>query len=240
MAVGVMANVTETLYRLQLLDTELSERRSKLREAEGLLGESSELAAARRADEQASKELVSWRARLRDLELDLQSLNDRIATTEQRLYGGQVTNPKELGALQRDHEYLKRSREKLEDEVLLAMTRFDECEKTVADASAGLEKAETKWRAEQDGLTREIAQLQARIATLDKDRAALVPLLEASELALYEDLLRKKGGRAVALLVGQVCQGCRVTLPTSKAQLVRQGRGLITCTNCGRILIADQ
>ena len=235
-----MADTAQTLYRLQLLDTELSEQQSKLREAKGSLGESAELLAARRTRAQASEELATWRARLRDLELDLQGLNDKIAKTERRLYNGRVTSPKELEALQQDYESLKRSRERLEDEVLLAMTRFDEWEKAVADATAQLTEVESKWRAEQDRLAREIEQLQDRIETLNKERATLTALLAADELALYEDLMRKKGGRAVALLVGQICQGCRVTVPTSKAQLVRRGQGLVICNNCGRILVSGK
>jgi len=235
----MMARVAQTLYRLQLLDTELSEHLSKLREAECSLGESPELVAARRAHERTNGELAHCRARLRDLEFDLQTLSDKIAVTEQRLYSGRVTNPKELTGLQQDHEYLRRSHAKLEDEVLLAMTRLEECEQAVADASARLMNVETRWRTEQDRLTKQIEHLQARVAVLKKDRAAMVALLGVSDLALYEELLRKKGGRAVALLVGQMCQGCQVTVPTSKAQLVRRGQELVTCTNCGRILIVE-
>ncbi|MBC7260907.1 MAG: nucleic acid-binding protein, partial [Chloroflexi bacterium] len=47
------------------------------------------------------------------------------------------------------------------------------------------------------------------------------------------------GGRAVALMVDQMCQGCRVMVPTSKAQIVRRGQELVTCTNCGRILVVQ-
>lgn len=236
----MMAKSAQILYRLQLLDTELSEQRSKLRETESLLGESQELIAARRARSQAEGELDTWRARLRDLEWDLQSLTDKITATEQRLYSGRVTNPKELAALQQDHEHMKRSRSKLEDEVLSAMTRLEECEKAFADTSARLTDIEARWRAEQERLSEERMKLQTRIAALSEKRAGLVAPLAVTELALYEELMRTKGGRAVALLAGGMCQGCRVTLPTSKAQSVRQSQELIVCTNCGRILVVEQ
>jgi len=236
----MMASPAEILYRLQLLDTELSERQSRLREIKGSLGESAELIAARRAYEQATKEFTDWRARLLDLELDLQSLNDRIAATEKRLYGGQVTNPKELGGLQRDLDFSKRSLGELEDKVLLAMTRVDDCEKALAETSERLAIADAKSQRVQGEAVEEIEGLQAKVAALSQGRAELAPRIGGDELALYEQLLRKKGGRAVALLVGQVCQGCRVTVPTMKAQQVRRGGDLITCTTCGRILFAGE
>ncbi|MGC8786542.1 MAG: zinc ribbon domain-containing protein [Anaerolineae bacterium] len=234
-----MAKVGNTLYQLQLLDIELTEQASKLREAEGLRGESAELVAARNAYQQASQELTQWRSRLRDLEFELHRIMEKIAATEQRLYGGQVTNPKELRGLQQDHEHLKRSQQGLEDEVLLAMTRVDELEKQVAESGAQLKTVEARWQAEQERLAQQIAQLQARIATVKKQRATVAARLEPATLVLYEELRRKKGGRAVALMVDQMCQGCRVMVPTSKAQIVRRGQELITCTNCGRILVVQ-
>lgn len=234
-----MTKVGHTLYQLQLLDTELTEQASKLREAEGLRGESAELIAARNACKRASQELAQWRSRLRDLEFDLHRIMEKIAATEQRLYGGQVTNPKELRGLQQDHEHLKRSQQGLEDEVLLAMTRVDELEKQVSESEAQLKAVESRWQAEQERLAQQIAQLQTRVASVKKQRVTLASRLDAATLALYEELRRKKGGRAVALMVDQMCQGCRVTVPTSKAQLVRRGQELITCTNCGRILVVQ-
>ncbi len=236
---GVMAKVGQALYQLQLLDTELTEQASKLREAEGLRGESVELIAARNGYEGASQELAQWRSRLRDLEFDLHRVMEKIASTEQRLYGGQVTNPKELRSLQQDHEHLKRSQQNLEDEMLLAMTRVDDLEKQVTQATARLKAVEIKWQTEQAQLAQQIAQLQARITAVKKERAMLAKRLDATTLALYDELRRKKGGRAVVLMVDQMCQGCRVTVPTSKAQVVRRGQELITCTNCGRILVVQ-
>lgn len=235
----MMAKEGHTLYQVQLLDTELAGQASKLREAEGMLGESPELIAAREAYEKASQELAKWRSRLRDLEFDWQQVEEKIAATEQRLYGGQVTNPKELRSLQLDHEQQKRTQQKLEDDVLLAMTRVDELDKRVRESQARWKAVETKWRGEQAQLRQQIEQLRDRMAAAKKQRAMLMARLEPATRALYEELLRKKGGRAVVLMADQMCQGCRVTVPTSKAQIVRRGLELVTCTNCGRILVVQ-
>jgi predicted nucleic acid-binding Zn-ribbon protein len=235
-----MVSTARVLYRLQLLDSDLSERLSKLREAEGLVGESRELRAARRARDKAATELATWGTRLRELEMDLEALNGRITGTQERLYSGQVTNPKELSALEQDLQHSKLSRDQVEDQVLLAMERVDRCEKAAADAVARLDEVEARWHAQQGQLATEIEQLQAQAAALNQERGSVAAQLGASDLALYEELLRTKGGRAVVLLVDQMCQGCRVTVPSSKGQQVRRGREVVTCTNCGRILTTEQ
>ncbi len=231
-----MATLGQKLYRLQQLDTELSERRSKLRETQSLLGETPEMVQARTTQEAADKELIQQRTRLKDLEFELQHVSDKLKATAARLYGGEVTNPKELHGLEQDHDYLKRARSKQEDAVLEAMTLLDQREQEAAAASTRRNEVETRWRAEQDRLSKQVEQLQARVTTLAKNRAEMAAPLDAAARALYEELMKKKAGRAVALLVGQTCGGCRVTLPSGKVQEVRRGQGLATCTNCERIL----
>ena len=235
----MMATLGQKLYRLQLLDTELAEQRSRLRETQALLGETRELLDARAAAEGAAKELSEQRTRLKDLEFALQQLNTKIKKTADRLYSGKVTNPKELHGLQQDHEYLRRAHDKQEDEVLHAMTALDDREDEATAASAHLAEVEERWRTEQERLSRQAERLEAKVAALVKDRAELVAPLDASARSLYEELMKKKSGRAVALLIGQTCGGCRVTLPSGKAQQVRRGRELVTCTNCERILVVQ-
>lgn len=235
----MMPTQGRSLYKLQLVDTELAEQRSRLRETEGLLGETKELREARASHERAVREASSWRTRLKDLEFELHRLEDKIAATEKQLYGGGVTNPKELHGMQQEHEYLKRTHRKLEDDILQAMEQVELCERQLATALSRVREIEAMWRDQQDRLAKQVAQLQDKISNLQKERQAAVAGLEPAVLATYEELMRKKAGRAVALLVGQTCGGCRVTLPSSKAQEVRRGQQLVTCTNCGRILVVE-
>jgi hypothetical protein len=224
---------------LQALDSELSEQLSKLREAEALVGETAELRSARRALKKANQELATCGTQLRSLEMDLQGVNERIASTKERLYGGRVSNPKELSNLQQDLQYTDSSRRKLEDDVLTTMVKLEECEKAVSVATEKLTDMDRAWHDQQASLSVRIEQLQAQITGLQGQRADVARRLSAGDLALYEDLKRQKGGRAVALLTAEMCQGCRVTVSTSKAQRVRRGTALVTCTNCGRILTTE-
>ena len=234
-----MATLGQKLYRLQALDIELAELRSRLREAQSLVGETREVQEARAAEDKLKAELAQQRARLKDLEFELQQGNAKLTTTAARLYGGEVTNPKELHGLEQDHDYLQRARHKQEDDVLEAMTLLEEGETEATAASGHRAEVESRWRTGQDALASQVEKLQAKVTALAKDRAQMASSVDATARALYDELTRKKGGRAVALLIGQTCGGCRVTLPSGKAQEVRRSQGLITCINCGRILVVE-
>jgi predicted nucleic acid-binding Zn-ribbon protein len=233
-------NRSHLLYRLQAIDLEISNGQRRLEEVEAGLGESEELRQARRVSQKAEDELNHWRTTLRDLELEARSLNAKITSVEERLYSGRVTNPKELANLQDEVSYLKRRRSDLEDRQLEAMVEVEEHEAEVDSKKASLVQIEAEWSQTQKRLTEERSELEERLAHLKKKRVKLEKTIGAEDLAMYGELRSRKGGQAVALLKGGVCQACRVTLPTSQVQQVHVGDALSFCSSCQRILCAER
>jgi predicted nucleic acid-binding Zn-ribbon protein len=233
-------NRSHLLYCLQTIDLEIGHGRRRLEEVEGGLGESEELRQARRALQRAEDELSHWRTTLRDLELETRSLTAKIASVEERLYSGRVTNPKELANLQNEVSYLKRRKGELEDRQLEAMIEVDEREAEVDSKRASLAEIEAEWTQTQERLTQERGELEERLAHLKKERVEMEGMIGTEDLALYGDLCSRKGGQAVALLKGEVCQACRVTLPISQARQARSGDSLCFCSSCQRILYAER
>jgi predicted nucleic acid-binding Zn-ribbon protein len=228
------------LYRLQTIDLEIGHGKRRLEEVEAGLGESRELRQARRALQKAEDELNRWRATLRDLELEARSLATKIASVEERLYSGRVSNPKELANLQNEVSYLKRKRGELEDRQLEAMVEVEEHDAGVDSQKASLARIWAEWTEAQKQLTEERGELEERLADLKEERAELEKTIRAEDLALYEDLRSRKGGQAVALLKGEVCQACRMALPTSQVQQARSGDSPCFCSSCQRILHAER
>lgn len=233
-------NRSHLLYRLQTIDLEIGNGKCRLEEVQAGLGESDELRQARNALQRAEDELNHWRTTLRDLELETRSLTAKITSVEERLYSGRVTNPKELANLQDEVSYLKRRKGELEDRQLEAMVEVEEHEAEVDGKKASLAQIYAEWSHTQERLTEERSELEARLAYLEKERVELGRTIGAEDLALYGELCGRRGGRAVALLKGEVCQACRVTLPTSQVQQARSGNSLSFCSSCQRILYAER
>ena len=233
-------NKAETLYRLQTVDLETDERNRRLEEVNAILEGNEELERVRQAMQSGEKELSCQRTKLRDQELEMRSLNNKIASVEDRLYSGRVKNPKELGNLQDEVQYLKRRKGELEDQVLETMIEVEDSEASVTEQRKRLTRLEEEWQETQIRLSAEQGELVNRLSQLKAKRAKLRRTIEAGDLALYEDLRLRRGGRAVALLEGELCQACRVTLPTSKAQQARQGKALTLCGSCERILYVER
>jgi len=71
---------------------------------------------------------------------------------------------------------------------------------------------------------------------LKREREELISGLDNNILNQYEKLRKIRGGLAVARIEKGVCEACRVKVSTSLAYEVGQGKGIIYCENCSRIL----
>lgn len=226
----------QRLYRLQQLDSERDAAERRLDEIEAELNDDRALRQARHRLEEAQERLQTWQSKQRDLELEIESLSSKTTRSKERLYGGKVTNPKELSDLEAEIASLKRRRQKLEDELLEAMINREEAQGARDEAEAHLQEVESDWSTRQADLKQERKELQQRLEEIGKMRESVVPGLGAEPLAVYERVRERKGGQAVAQIRDGVCSACGVTVPPSAEWKLREG-SMIHCDTCGRILV---
>lgn len=229
--------LVQALRRLSDLDDEWDERARRFQELrERLSGDA--VLQARRAEQRAHQErLAALRGELRDLELELDSLQERSRRVEADLYGGGILSPRELENLRRDSEFLKRRIAQLEDQALERMAAVEELAPAVERGAAELAAFEERWRQETAAAREEYAVLRTRLEEIKAERDQLRAQMPRRELALYDELRRSKGGRPLAPMVDRVCQVCRVSVPSHKATIAEGGADTVaTCEGCGRIL----
>jgi uncharacterized protein len=227
--------------RLDLYADALRTRRAALPERAAC----AETEAAIRALVAARSELDAERAALAREEHRIESvvadLDAKAHDVETRLYSGQVKAIKELEALQ--HELSEGRRRQAEQEAaeLALLERAEE----VATRLAALD-------AEHAALAKSLAELRARLAALEADldgelakaeatRAAALAPVDPALVKRYETLRAAPPirGRAVVRIEGDVCAGCRSSLPIAFASELhgRPAGTTVACPRCGRILV---
>ena len=229
-------NIAQQLDALQALDLELDRLRGQLATVQGSKGEPPNIPAAREAVAQADLRLNKRRKAAQDREWDARDGQAKVNNVESRLYGGAITNPKELASLLRDVESLKVHLSTLQDRSLETMVAQEEAQATVNAARETLAELEAAWEADLRRLHGEEQALQGEIAAKEARRQSQTAAIDPPSLAIYQRLRLTKGGRAVARLRGDMCEGCRLTLPSGQAARAKTSLALVYCINCGRIL----
>ncbi|MBM3127818.1 MAG: hypothetical protein FJ009_04185 [Chloroflexi bacterium] len=231
-------NLVALLWHLQTTDAELDDKTRRARQVEDALANDPAVVAARAANDDAHKRLGATRAQLHDRELEAQTLDAKITEIEMRLYGGRVTNPKELDSLEKDLQMHKRLRGALDDKRLGLMDAVESAQKHADETARAREQSEIARASALEHLARERDTLGARLGELNAARERTRGALNADALRLYEQLHKTKAGRAVAPIKRDACSACGVGTPTGLIQRVREGNEIVLCSGCGRILAA--
>jgi uncharacterized protein len=204
-----------------------------------------ELGQAQAAIDQLSAEregtLATVRREQARFEDEIDMVTRKARSEEERAVSGRVTSPKELTAIQEEVAALKRRQDALEDQLLERMEQRETLEAELAELAG-----------RREGLLAEQAEVtkarDAALVEIDRElesegaaREAVAPGVGAELLALYGQLRARHGGVGAAALVGNTCQGCRVSIsPVELAAIRRQpAEEVKRCENCRRILVVD-
>ncbi len=217
----------------------LQHRRRTLPERAELVGVEEALARLGEARAEAVERRDDVARRQRRLEDDLASTEAKITEIERRMYSGVVSAPRELQAMQADVESLRRRRSTLEDGILDAMAEREPLDEHVS----GLEQERSRLGEEGARLRAAIAEgeaaIDAELALEEGRRAEAAEGLPGDLATRYEALRARLDGIGAAPLVGGRCGGCHLSLPATEVDRIRREPpdALITCDQCGRILV---
>jgi predicted nucleic acid-binding Zn-ribbon protein len=232
------------LLQLQAHDSaidRLDHRRGSLPEDARLAELADALAAVDQLTAERDGTLATVRRDQSRLEHEVDTVTTKARNEEARAVSGKVTSPKELTAIQEEVAGLKRRQATLEDELLELM----ELRETLEAELTELATRRDAFTADQAEVTKARDAALAEIdRELDGERTArdqVLPQLGEQLHALYDQIRARQGGIGAAALVGNTCQGCRVSISPVELAAIRKlpPEEVKRCENCRRILVVD-
>ncbi len=227
----------KALYQLQQIERSMTKAQKRLREIADELGNDSVIQVAQKQVQAAETKLAPLQKQARELEHEIEAGAAKAKESEDRMYDGSVTNPKELQDIHQEVESLRARGDKLEESLLTLMMSIEEAEGVLNDAQENLQQTMAERAGENQDLLDEQAALQAEQEAKRAELEAARAPIDAETLAQYEALKPKTRGRAVAEMRDDSCSLCGVQQNRATADAVRMDRSIINCSNCGRILI---
>jgi len=234
-----MMNAGKTLYELQQIDLTLRKNKQRLQAIAGELANHAPVKRAQKVVKTAGIKLKPLQSEMRDLELQVQSTEQKRKSSEQHLYSGAVSNPKELQDIEQNIASLKRWQSELEDKQLELMMAVESAGEALHLAEEALQTVMNKAAASNQDLLSEKETLESDIIKLNAQRETVTVQLEQSHLDLYQGMQADMAFRPIATLNDErTCSTCGVQQTTIHAQAIRQSDDLMRCASCNRILIA--
>lgn len=230
-----MQDKLRLLWKLEEIDDGLQSRKAEL----GSLDDGSLLKqkvdALRGELERQRGELREMRREMEDKELEARGLEERRRVLENRIYGGFVTNPRELESMEKEAEMLRRTQDRLEERVLELMYAIEDRSARVKELEEQLKVEEGEYEKVRQSYEQRYSELSEAIASLEKEREELLPQIDPCLLERYQEIRARVGG-GIAKVEKGVCGGCGFSVSPRLLSRLREGEALIYCENCGRIL----
>lgn len=235
-----MKEILWTLYELQQLDSALDAIKRQFAVMDRGQAEKAHYdeVKARHAVAQAS--LHASDGTLTDNKLELQGVEEKRKQAEKKLYGGSVTNPKELQAMSDEVDMLVKRRERLQETQTGLLHTLEAARRQEAEIKRELKLAIAAFNAKATAAQEQTALLKSQAETLLAQRNAAAKLIAPNWLERYETFRTKQHGIAiVALEDSNACGGCKMGVSRDIVFRVRAGENTV-CENCGRMLCEKQ
>lgn len=231
----------ETLLEIQKYDTRVFELRNEIEglaekhNLQGLAEDSGRAESALREEKQKLEEINHEQHKL-DGELEL--LSGKIKEEEQKLFSGQVMNPKELSAIQQEIISLRKRSDEMETEDLELMEAMDASSSRIEELEKGLAEVRELESGARREYERELAEKEEQVLENESRRDVLRARVDRETLDLYDKLLVRKGGLAVVPIEeGSNCGGCHIQFSLTQIDKFQHTEGIFRCDVCGRILV---
>lgn len=230
------------LIKLQQADMALIKARKQFDE----LPQRAQIRDARLKREQVLKKQAQADELRRKAEAEASKLEDEDATLAEKArqvqelidqaqgdFRNVESRTKELGGI-------AKRRAKIEEELSAKAEELDKIGAVAAQIGQALDALASQEEKATASFQNEGGALKAAIMQLESQRGALEGELGEDIAALYNKTAARCGGVAVALLSGEKCGACRMSIDHGKLVEIKREAPLSTCPHCKRMLVINQ
>ena len=135
-------------------------------------------------------------------------------------------------ASEREQQYRK---ELQKEERMMA-----DLDEQIKQSTAMIEQQEQDLTERRAGIEADIAGKKGQMRNLEQQEQSIVPGLDPEVLFKFERIIRNKMGRGIVAIKGGVCTGCHMVLPVQFANMIHEGKDIVFCPYCSRILFYEE
>lgn len=171
-------------------------------------------------------------------ERDLQAAQEQVKKYQGQLYS--VKTNKEYDALQMEIQAQKNRISELEDAILQLISEAEAEQETLETMRGETETLVERFGEERTALESRLSAVDEDVAVKMDERKRMAMRVENQVLKVYDRIRRNLRGMTVVPVKKGACSGCFYVIPLQVVMQIRQGRRLVSCESCGRILIMEE
>jgi len=192
------------------------------------------IAAARAKVDAAREQAKQYEKEQKRIDGDIEAKKGTVVKLKTQLLS--IKKNDEFHALQHEIQAIESEIRSLEDKEIGFMEQVEAVKKTIQAEEAACKTVVAQLESQIADLEKRGQMIDTQLSELQKSRADLAAGVDASALGLYERIMKSKKDAAIVGIHLGNCQGCHIKLTTQTINNVKASDGIISCTNCARIL----
>lgn len=167
----------------------------------------------------------------------ISGLNTKIDEVKEKLYSSKGGQLKELLGLQQSIHRMEEETEKNDAQYWEKMKKAEDLKKLRVKLREELREMKKTYNEELKIYKEKGQVLENKQAEVAEKLSAVKEKLTPEMISLYTETEKRIPNNPVAVLQGEICSGCRISMSSSLMSRIKEGKKLYKCENCGRIIV---
>jgi predicted nucleic acid-binding Zn-ribbon protein len=231
-----MAEDLELLLKLQVIDYDRGElERSKEYIPDIMENLRSEIEETDRQFKNTEKELSEAAVSQKNLELEISGHQDNLKKLQNQMMA--IKTNKEYDALVSQIDSVKESINDKETRLLELIERIEVLRNNIDDYRKKADETKKRNEEQLSILKEKMDSVGTKIKMKDDERNNIIVRVPKRTMSIYERVRKSRGGSVIVTVRKRACGACFKALPPHRIQELKRADQLITCDNCGRLLM---
>ena len=223
-----LRELQDILARKNQLDTEIAEAPQLLVKQEELLARYKANYIKKNTDDEEIRQTIG------SLKAELFETEQRRENAEKGMDG--ITTQREYDALDREIQEATRREAELRKEILKNESIHKRLDEEMKTEEGMIQQQEKELDERKAAIEAEIAEKKHELEILAQGEQRIAPDLDSDTLFKFDRIIKNKQGVGIVPVQGKVCMGCHMILSAQFAIDVREGKNIMYCPYCSRIL----
>nr|MBN2278429.1 hypothetical protein [candidate division Zixibacteria bacterium] len=231
-----MLNDIEMLLKLQVIDYDLGElERSKEYIPDMMENLRREIKETEELFQRTNKELSESKIIQKNLELEVAAKQEELKKLQGQMMS--IKTNKEYDALISQIDNVKEAINERETKILELIEKVDKLEGNIEDFKKKSDETREQNEKQLGILQEKMDSVGSKISNMVVQRDHIVEKVPKKTMSIYNRVHKVRGGEVVVIVKKRACGSCYKALPPHMIQEIKRGDQIITCDNCGRMLV---
>ena len=223
-----LRELQDILARKNQLNTEILEAPQLLVKQEELLARYKANYIKKNTDDEEIRQTIGA------LKAELFETERRRENAEKGMDG--ITTQREYDALDREIQEATKREAELRKEILKNESIHKRLDEEIKTEEGMIQQQEKELDERKAAIEAEITEKKHELDTLAEGEQRIAPDLDSDTLFKFDRIIKNKQGIGIVPVQGNVCMGCHMILSAQFAIEVREGKNIMYCPYCSRIL----